>query len=255
MSGIIDYIVGHSAWIIGGAILIILAIIGYYADKTNFGQGKNAKPEEPKKLDNIDEIRINDVVEEEPIAQKVSEEKPIVLEKVEEVPNDVSNLTEPLNLNNTTVNNQEQVNLTEDLTKPIESPKKEKTSVSLEEEIKSMDFLDAVEERISKKSLEENQIVKENTEIKPAVNKTNKTTKTKKVKLTAEEAAFNKFEKEFESLLPKKEIINTDLLSDIDELELGKTQKIKINEVPDLDDIDLPKIKKLVTEEQDIWKF
>ena len=45
------------------------------------------------------------------------------------------------------------------------------------------------------------------------------------------------------------------MLEDIDELELGKTRKIDLNLVPDLDDIDLPKIKKLVDDEQDVWKF
>jgi len=71
--------------------------------------------------------------------------------------------------------------------------------------------------------------------------------------LTEEEV--NKFNDEFESLVPKKELINTDLLSDIDILELDKTQKFDLSAMPDLDDIELPKIKNIVEEEQDIWKF
>jgi predicted negative regulator of RcsB-dependent stress response len=51
MNQILDYIVQNSAWFIGGVILIVLAVIGYYADKTNFGQGKNASPEKQKTLD------------------------------------------------------------------------------------------------------------------------------------------------------------------------------------------------------------
>ena len=43
--------------------------------------------------------------------------------------------------------------------------------------------------------------------------------------LAKNEEAFSKFSDEFNSLLPKKELINMDLLSDIDDLELGKTQK------------------------------
>ena len=43
MSQIIEYIVQHYIWIIICIVLILLAIIGYYADKTNFGQGKKEK--------------------------------------------------------------------------------------------------------------------------------------------------------------------------------------------------------------------
>ena len=65
---------------------------------------------------------------------------------------------------------------------------------------------------------------------------------------------INRFNEEFESILPKKEIIDSDLLSDIDDLELGKTQKIDLSVVPDLDNIELPKIKQM-DKEEDIWKF
>ena len=41
MSTIIEYIVSNYTWFLIGAIIILLAIIGSYADKTNFGQGKH----------------------------------------------------------------------------------------------------------------------------------------------------------------------------------------------------------------------
>ena len=44
-------------------------------------------------------------------------------------------------------------------------------------------------------------------------------------------------------ILPKKELITSDLLNDIDDLELDKTQKLNLNDIPNLDDIELPKIK------------
>lgn len=205
MNQIVNFVMQNSAWFIGGLILIILAVIGYYADKTNFGQGKTTESEKNNNNNN-----------------KIIDENNF-LEEVD------SNLTND-----------------EKTIAPQENILEEKSTQQL-------DFLNKVEDKLSKDESKTNDI-KENLPKKQEVN-TAKTVKPKKSKLTAEEAAFDKFEKEFESLLPKKELINADLLSDIDELELGKTQKIKLNEVPDLDDIDLPKIKKLVNDEEDIWKF
>jgi hypothetical protein len=56
-------------------------------------------------------------------------------------------------------------------------------------------------------------------------------------------------------LLPKKELINGDLLNEIDGMELNLLKEKTSVDVPDLDDISLPKIKNLVEKEQDIWKF
>ena len=36
----IEYVTANYVWILGGLILVLLIIIGYYADKTNFGQGE-----------------------------------------------------------------------------------------------------------------------------------------------------------------------------------------------------------------------
>ena len=49
----IEYIAGHYAWFLGAIILILLAVLGYYADKTNFGQKKIDKK---NKKDGITEI-------------------------------------------------------------------------------------------------------------------------------------------------------------------------------------------------------
>lgn len=65
---------------------------------------------------------------------------------------------------------------------------------------------------------------------------------------------YDEFNKEVKELLPKKEVIDDNLLSDIDNLSLDKTQKYNFGDIPYLDDVDLPKIKK-VDENEDIWKF
>jgi len=65
---------------------------------------------------------------------------------------------------------------------------------------------------------------------------------------------YDKLNKEVKELLPKKEVIDDDMLSDINNLSLDKTQKYNFGDIPDLDDVDLPKIKK-PDEDEDIWKF
>ena len=65
---------------------------------------------------------------------------------------------------------------------------------------------------------------------------------------------IDELDKELDILLPKEKLLNEDLLSDIDFMELDKTQKLDLSGVPDLDNIDLPKIKQF-EEEEDIWKI
>ena len=65
---------------------------------------------------------------------------------------------------------------------------------------------------------------------------------------------YDELNKEVKSLLSKREVIDDDLLSDIDNLSLDKTQKYNFGDIPDLDDVDLPEIKK-ADDEEDIWKF
>ena len=58
---ILEYILANYTWFLIGIVLILLAIIGYHADKTNFGQGKkeNSKEDKPDKNENlVDEEKI-----------------------------------------------------------------------------------------------------------------------------------------------------------------------------------------------------
>lgn len=222
MSQVLDFILEYSVWIIGSGILVILAVIGYYADKTNFGQGKNSEIETQK---NLDEVRLMDVVQEKTTKNDDKTQKIIEKNNI----NDILSDKQKLNVSQETIKVEHIDNSLTD-------------KIDLNSSMTDIYKNNAVEALAKDKSLE-------TVEEKMVINKTSKP------KLTDEEVAFNKFEKEFETLLPRKEVIKDDLLSDIDELELGKTQKIKLNEVPDLDDIDLPKIKKFASSEQDIWKF
>lgn len=69
-----------------------------------------------------------------------------------------------------------------------------------------------------------------------------------------EDKKYDELNNEVKGLLSKKEVIDDDLLSDINNLSLDKTQKYNFGDIPDLDDVDLPKIKKADSDE-DVWKF
>ena len=69
-----------------------------------------------------------------------------------------------------------------------------------------------------------------------------------------EDKEYDELNNEVKGLLSKKEVIDDDLLSDINNLSLDKTQKYNFGDIPDLDDVDLPKIKKADSDE-DVWKF
>lgn len=65
---------------------------------------------------------------------------------------------------------------------------------------------------------------------------------------------YDELNKEVKNLLSKRDVIGDDMLADIDNLSLDKTQRYNFKDIPDLDDVDLPKIKKN-DENEDIWKF
>lgn len=174
MEAFLEYIMLNYTWFLGGAIIILLAIIGYYADETNFGQGKQ----------NI---------------QK-----------------------------GTTQKNDESVN------------KLDKYD-QIQENIEKID----TNEKKEQEPLQEKQIIENIESEQPIILNESKNI----------ESEFEKFEKEFNEILPEKETIDNDLLEEIDNLSFDKTQKIDVSDILDLDDVELPEIKTMEAEEQDIWKF
>lgn len=182
MGAFLEYIMLNYTWFLGGLIIILLAIIGYYADETNFGQGKN-------KEQSKDKDELNKIENKEELESSIDE-----LQLEETIENEI----------------------VEDQIEPVVDESK----VQTEEESK-------IEENLN----------------------------TQEVLKTNFEEEFEKFDKEFNEVLPQKEILNDGLLEEIENLSLDKTQKIDLIDIPDLDDVELPKIKSLEPEEKDIWKF
>lgn len=211
MEKFIEYITLNYTWFLGGSIIILLAVIGYYADKTNFGQGKPKEREkenkpEGEKLDASK--RLNDL-----FPQKGDKDN------------------QKLEVNNNQNLNVQQPNI-----------------------VSQMNFDPMTGQPINQTSIDvnqSNQFINSNNNLNtPIVEDSFDDIGT----LKTSEENFQKFDKEFNELLPKKEIIDDELLDEINNLSLDKTQKIELSDIPDLDDVELPKIKSL-TEEEDIWNF
>lgn len=205
MEAILEYIMEYYTWFLGGAIIILLAIIGYYADKTNFGQGKDKQ--ETNKDDGLNLDKIN--------------ENQTLGETVNQIYGNQDNIVEE----------QEAVI---DAVEPTGTS--ENVSVIQQQP-------EAVEQQITPVQMLEPEV---NQEINSDVEQKSE---------PSFEDEFEKFDKEFDEILPKKEIVDDELLEEIDSLSLDKTQKLDLNAIPDLDDVDLPKIKTFQLEEQDVWKF
>lgn len=258
MIQVLEYIMQHYALFLGSAILILLAIIGYYADKTNFGQGKNSDNKEKKETSKIENLGLADITGNNENNNDISH----IDDSIQPIPHLSGDVNNQLS-ENAVIEESNQLNIqgTENLQVPIAEQVENTISqenlnapvsqnINLIENTVSQNANDISAENFSKHQVD---IENMPSQIIDLVNNT--TMAEEKDDSLLNEEAFNKFNDEFNSILPKRELIEADLLSDIDDLELDKTQKLDLSDVPDLDDIELPKIKQFATDEQDIWKF
>jgi hypothetical protein len=238
MTQVLEYITQNYTLFLFGAIIILLAVIGYYAEKTNFGQGKVDKIKEQKNPDSEKDLkntRLMNVVNSSEINSQnniVSDVRNNTENLVEEQNNTISNVNYNENLiNDKTINVQtNSMGNTQNVNESIEGKKETENPI-----------IDAIHKELN---LVSNDVIFNEEEIKK-----------KEIKNKKREEAFNKFSDEFDALLPKREIISDDLLSEIEDLELGKTQKFNLKDLKRFDNIKLPRISDTVTEDQDIWKF
>ena len=232
MTSIVEYITQNYFLILFFAVLILLAVIGYFAEKANNSQRETNKEEINNQSDKQNEQRN--------IEGKIFDSYTDKLVKAEELNKNESIEKNSQGIDKTNSNVSVQMVENKDNSNKYEVRFDPQTGEPLnnQEENQNIDKKnsDLNEEQTSNYEIIANEIQPE------------------EQKETSESESFDQFNLEIESLLPKKEIIDTDLLSDIDSLELDKTQKIDLSGVPDLDNIDLPKIKQM-TEEEDIWKF
>lgn len=223
MAEVIGYIVSNYTWILIGSILILLAFIGKYADETNFGQGK-AEIESPKEKIALETTGLEDYVNS--FCNKNNNNKNDFSENLNK--NDNS-LEEKENLNEEELISDGSTDLNNSVDTSVEIQKNDMEEPETEK-LETNDNSDTSNYDNSKEKAHENQ------------------------RLNNFEEEFEKFDEEFDLVLPKKEIINDGLLDDIENLSLDSPKSNIYESIPELDDVELPKIKKMETED-DPWKF
>ena len=196
-------------------IMILLAVIGYFAERANNKSKQISKKEDNKELIDLSNKRLSD------FQISKTEEKQETVEEVKE--------EEKEQINQGNISTQANVNAMA-------------ASGAIHGEVNSEIVGNMVP---NGNIITESRTIESVTE--PAVN-TSSFEKLEKLD------KIEQMDKELDILLPEEKLLNEDLLTDIDLLELDKTQKLDLSELPDLDNIDLPKIMKM-EEEEDIWKF
>ena len=81
----LQFIQENYVWFIVGGIVLIMVIIGYFAEKTDFGAKKIEKKEKKSKTDELNEEEISHIIEENGVNQGLSD---LVSENAE-IPNDI----------------------------------------------------------------------------------------------------------------------------------------------------------------------
>ncbi len=76
MDTMIDFVTANAMWFIIGGVVIVMAIIGYFVDKSDFGRNKEEKEVKPKQ-------------------EKVKKEKPVKKEKIKIENKGLNDLTQP----------------------------------------------------------------------------------------------------------------------------------------------------------------
>lgn len=246
MIHLMEYIVEHYALFLGSAILILLAIIGYYADKTNFGQGKTNNEKNNER--SLEGLKLSDLTSE--ANEEFSEEKKDIVDS---------------ELNSNSLDELEKINEQSwpKQSKQLEQEKSINTdelldSVNSENQAENSIEVNNLDERVELKDdnivllNNENEINKQNT-----ADETNENVDNNVSSELIKNSVFSSqesFDDEFDMVLPKKELINDNILSDIEEMELDKTRKIDLSGYPEFNDIELPEIKQNIIDD-DIWKF
>lgn len=89
MDLVIDFVTENYVWLIIVGIIILMAVVGYVADKTDFGRNKIEK--QPK-----EKAKKEKVVKEKTKKEKVVEELPVIEQNTIETMNSVENVEQPI---------------------------------------------------------------------------------------------------------------------------------------------------------------
>ncbi len=238
MDEVLEYISLNYIWFLIGAIIIVLAIIGHYAEKSNFGQGKSVNNPLPKKEDKkieLEQLTLKDLIDKNDKDKPIDELDPTNIKEIFS-----ENSLEDTQENQTSLDNPKQEQDSE--SNLVDKNSNNNTDINYIDEVTEDLFSSNDSNQINSNVEKENETYNSNN-----IEKSSDSAKTK-------EDEFKDFDKEFDMIVPKKDIMNEGILEDIEDLSLDNTQVFNKEEIPDLDNIDLPEIRDVNLSENDIWK-
>ena len=210
---VVNFVMSYYAWFLAGTIIVLLAIIGAYADKTNFGQGKKVEKKSSKEEVDLTNVKLSDAV------GSVNKE-----------------------------NNADQTNA---------ANKKVVKDIAVSNKVENIDDnTNNVANGTSNVGTEENV----NNNIAPSVVNAEKSNLPKTEEITSKslnlDEKLSKLNNAINDILPEKELIDTSLLDDVSDMDVGLNDKKLFNDKDEfnLDDLKLPKIKKPKKQPKDVWK-
>ena len=208
---VVNFVMSYYVWFLVGIILILLAIIGAYADKTNFGQGKK---EENKNSDNevdLKNVKLNDAIGNKTTKDGSKQENISMNSNDAAKDIAVSENNNIINLSNVDDASIKKIDV-------VSEPKNIDTNNSTRK-------VESKEEDVTSKSLNLDE------------------------KLSKLDSAIN-------DMLPEKELIDTSILDDVSDIDVGLDDKKLFDNKDkfDLGDLKLPEIKKPKKQPKNVWK-
>lgn len=264
-----EFLMDNIMWFIGGALVVVLAIIGFYAEKKNFGKSKNSnEKKEPINNEIKEEIVQSNTETKEEVVQSNLETKDEVVENAPLKTDDVikeNNINKDINDNQEVVSEEKEVidndikieepSETEILSKVAkeeiiseeaieEEQKEENKEEEIKEEVVENQITDSVDE-IGIKEEEELPVTIEETIDDVKNNSNSKNSGINEVSLEEIEEASIKKENEPEKVPEKKSLFG-----------LNKKTKEEVVEEPTKEEIEeATKEDQGIPEDDDVWKF
>ncbi|MDO4963161.1 MAG: hypothetical protein Q4E75_03595 [bacterium] len=226
MDDILNFLATNYVLIIICAIVILLAVIGYFADETNFGQPKESKSNyDDKKDENKNDL------------YPKPDENSNLLNYQNNLNDHNSNLTNNQIISQKNDKSDKNVELNNDLINDINNNLKANTELinNMNNNLNANNkLINNINNNLNDKLINNSDYSKED------ISNTNN---------------YENLDKQLDELLPRKGIVETDILDSIDDMSLEKTQKFNFDSLGDLGNIELPSIKNLKKYDEDIWKL
>ena len=221
MTEMFDFIVTNYAWILVIVLIILLAIIGGFAEKSLFdSNSKENKSKEDDKTVDLSNMKMSDFF------------------------GTTDKGNNQINVNNENINNNVLTNtnnMNSAVIAPVDNGNYNNASV--------------IDNNMS--GVVNNNVIN-NTELTAQVNSANQNAQsninTNLQLMTNLESKLSNLDKQINDILPKKDLINNDILDEVNDIDIEPSKIKGTKKDLNLNDIELPSIKSTKSKKKDLWK-